>query len=489
MEEICIDGNSLSFEDVLRVAGGGVKVSLSPSSRERLLRSRQALESAAKKRAVYGFNTGLGKLAHVVLRPSELRQFQLNIIRSHAVGCGEPITPEETRAVVLLRANALAKGHSGIRPEVVEFLLEMLNRDLLPVIPSLGSVGASGDLAPLAHMALALIGEGEVIVSGGRRVSSTIAFKERGMEPLTLEAREALALINGTQFTAGLLAVLLSEAERLLDAADVVGALTFWAAGTRPDQFHPDVMKLRPHPGQVASGEKIFELTRDLQPGPDVQDPYSLRCMPQVHGAARDGIAFVKGILSVEINSATDNPLVVGNNVYSCGNFHAQHLALGGDIVSICLATLASVSERRTFLLLSGRGGLPLFLSENPGLQSGLMLLQTAQASLVSLSKTLSHPASVDSIPTSGGQEDMVPMSANAVLKAREIARNAWRILAGEMLAAAEALRLSGKKPKGRLSELYEKYLEDVRPGTGDRFLVPELERAERFLREWAYKA
>ncbi len=481
--EITLDGNSLSHEDILAVARGGVRVSLSPEARKRMAVSRRVLESRAEKGPVYGFNTGLGKLAVLSLKPEDLRQFQLNTTRSHAVGFGEPITPEETRAVLLLRANTLAKGHSGVRPEVVEFLLEMLNRDVLPVIPSLGSVGASGDLASLAHMALAMIGEGEVTLPGGRRISSLIAFKERGMDPPVLEAREALALINGTQFTAGLLAVLLGEAKNLSWAADAVGALSFWATGSRPEQFHPDIMRTRPHPGQLASGENLWELTKDALSGRDVQDPYSLRCMPQVHGAARDGIAFAEKILSVEINSATDNPLVVDEEVYSCGNFHGQHLGLAGDVLAICLTTLASVSERRTFLLLSGRGNLPPFLAENPGLQSGLMLLQTTQASLVSLCKSLSHPASVDSIPTSGGQEDFVPMAANAVLKAREIARNAWEVLAGELVAATEALRLSSKKPAGKLGELYERYTEEVKPGSGDRFLAPELERAKTLLR------
>lgn len=480
--EITLDGNSLSLDDVLTTARGGVRVSLSPEARKRMTESRRVLESMAEKGPVYGFNTGLGKLAGVRLRPDDLQQFQLNIIRSHATGVGKPISTEETRVVMLLRANTLAKGHSGVRPEVVDFLLEMLNRDVLPVIPSLGSVGASGDLAPLAHIALALIGEGNVILPGGRTLPALMALRERDMEPPTLEAREALALINGTQFTSGLLAILLDEATRLSEAADTVGALSFWATGSRPDQFHPDIMRVRPHPGQVASGDNLWGLLKDVKPGEDVQDPYSFRCMPQVHGAARDGIAFVRAILSVEINSATDNPLVIGDTVYSCGNFHGQHLALAGDIMAMCLTTIASISERRTFLLLSGRCGLPSFLAENPGLQSGLMLLQTTQAALVSYCKSLSHPASVDSIPTSGGQEDFVPMAPNAVLKAREIAQNAWRVLAGEMIAAIEALRLSGKKPHGRLGELYERYNEEIKPGTGDRFLAQDLERANSLL-------
>ncbi|MGC8894490.1 MAG: HAL/PAL/TAL family ammonia-lyase [candidate division WOR-3 bacterium] len=483
--EIILDGNSLSLQDVLTIARGGVMVSLSPEARKRMLESRQVLEARAKKGPVYGFNTGLGKLAGVSLKPDDLRRFQLNTVRSHAVGFGEPISPHETRAVMLLRANTLAKGHSGVRPEVLDFLLKMLNDGILPVIPSMGSVGASGDLAPLAHMALAMVGEGQVLLPGGRILPSLIAFRERGIQPLVLEAREALALINGTQFTAGVLAILLDDAIRLSGAADLVGALSFCAMGSRPEQFHPDIMRLRPHQGQIASGANLRELIGDVRPGDDVQDPYSLRCMPQVHGSARDGIDFAKSILSVEINSATDNPLVIGNEVYSCGNFHGQHLGLAGDILSICLATLASVSERRTFLLLSGKGDLPLFLAENPGLQSGLMLLQTTQASLVSLCKSLSYPASVGSIPTSGGQEDFVPMSANAVLKAKEIACNAWIVLAGELVAATEALRLSGRKPSGGLGELYERYLEDVKPGAGDRFLVPEMERAMEFLRKF----
>lgn len=466
----------------MKVARGGVKVSLSPEAKERMAESRRILETRAKKGPVYGFNTGLGKLAEVSLSPDDLRQFQLNIIRSHAIGVGEPISLPETRAVMLLRANALAKGHSGIRPEVVEFFIEMLNQDILPIIPSAGSVGASGDLAPLAHMALALIGEGQV-VAGDRHIPSQIIFRERGLEPPVLEAREALALINGTQFTAGLLAILIGEALRLVEAADTVGALSFYATGSRPSQFSPDVMKTRPHPGQLASAANISALVKDLPEGGVIQDPYSLRCMPQVHGAARDGIAFAEKILSVEINSATDNPLVVGDEVYSCGNFHGQHLALAGDILSICLTTLASVSERRTFLLLSGRNGLPQFLASNPGLESGLMILHVTIASLVSANKSLSHPASVDSIPTSGGQEDIVPMAANAVLAAREIAGNALIVLAGELVAAVEAIRLSGKKPTGKLGELYEIYLEEVKPGEGDRFLAPELERATTLLR------
>jgi histidine ammonia-lyase len=483
MKELPIDGNSLSLEDVLAVSRGGVRVSLSHEARERMLESRRVLEERAKKGPVYGFNTGLGKLADVRLE-KDLAQFQLNIIRSHAVGVGDPIGLHETRAVMLLRANTLAKGHSGIRPLVVEFLLEMLNQDILPLIPSRGSVGASGDLAPLAHMALALIGEGTVVLAGERQMPAQIAFRERGMEPPRLEAREALALINGTQFTAGLLAIAVGEALRIADAADIVGALTFSVIGSRPSQFSPEPMRVRPHPGQLASAENLYALTKNMPEGERVQDPYSLRCMPQIHGAARDGIAFAKGIISVEINSATDNPLVVGNEVYSCGNFHGQHLGLAGDVLSICLTHLASVSERRTFLLLSGMGGLPPFLAANPGLESGLMLLHTAQAALVSECKCLSHPVSVDTIPTSGGQEDSVPMGAGAALKARDITERTWTVLAGELLAAAEAIRLSGKRPLGKLGEIYDGFAEEVKPGSGDRFLAPELERARRFLRE-----
>ncbi len=478
-----IDGKSLSLEDLWAVADGGVELRLHDQARQRMIRAREVLEKMAEKGPVYGFNTGVGKLADKKLKPDQLREFQKNILLSHATGTGPAISPAETRAVMLLRANTLAAGHSGARPELVEFLIELLNRDILPFIPSKGSVGASGDLAPLAHMALVFVDQGQVLINGSWEASAVVLRRE-GLKPPVLEAREGLALINGTQFSAGVLAIALRDALTLANAADLSAAISFVAGGNRPEQFHPDIARLRPHPGQVQVAENLHDMVSWVKTGQRVQDPYSLRCVPQVHGAAVDALDFVRKLLEIEINSVTDNPVVVDNKTYSCGNFHGQHMGLAGDLLCMAAAFLASMSERRTYLLLSGVNGLPEFLAENPGIQTGLMMLQVTQAALVSENKSLAHPKTLDSIPTSGGQEDFVSMSALSAIAAKQVVDNAWNVIASEFIAGFQALRIKKAELKGALSRLIEDYEKAVKPGSNDRLIQDEVQKTREFLRK-----
>ncbi len=477
-----VDGHSLSWESFVSVVFRGEPAELEPEAARRMLESRRALEEAAAHGPVYGYNTGLGKLAEVKLSAEELKEFQLNTVRSHAAGTGPLASPEVIRGTLLVRANTLARGHSGVRPQVVQKLLELLNLNVLPAVPKMGSVGASGDLAPLAHIALALVGEGEVLVDG-RTLPSLIAFRERGLEPLELEPREALALLNGTAYSAALLGVVVAKAQRLVEWADRVAALTFSQIGSRRSQFSPRLLEVRPHPGQVESGRRIWELLEDFEDGQRVQDAYSLRCAPQVHGAALDVLSWAKEVLVREFNSSVDNPLVLEGRALSGGNFHGQIVAFAADAVASALVALASISERRTFRLLTPElSGLPPFLAQRPGLESGLMMLQVSQAALVSYAKSLAHPASVDSIPTSGDQEDFVPMAANAALKAEEILELAKKVIAGELTAAVRAARLSGKPVPPKLRPLYESYLERVKPKEGDSVVAQEWEKAQELL-------
>lgn len=447
--------------------------------------------AAAGTDPVYGVTTGFGKLADQRISPSDIRQLQLNLIRSHAAGVGEPLTREETRGILLLRANVLARGHSGVRPLIADYLLSLLNRDVLPVVPSRGSVGASGDLAPLAHVALILIGEGEALV-GPRRVSGRAALARVGLKPLHLEAKEGLSLVNGTQAMLSLGLLALRRCRLLVDAADVAGALSLEALKGTPVAFDPRIHRLRPYQGQVAVAANLRALLAGSQirashlTCPRVQDAYSLRCMPQVHGAVRDAIAYVHNSLSIEMNSVTDNPLVFPDQeeVLSGGNFHGQPLGLALDHLAIAMTELASISERRIERLTNPEyGDLPPFLSPYPGLNSGFMLAQVTAAALASENKVLSHPASVDSIPTSGNREDHVSMGMGSALKLKQILTNAEHILAVELLCAAQGVDFHRPLQAGAGSRRALRLIRREVPRLDqDRVLAPDIERVRALL-------
>lgn len=413
----------------------------------RVRASRETLESAMESGdAIYGVNTGFGALKDVRVSADDLAQLQVNLVRSHAVGMGEPVSPEIAWRMLRLKAHALGLGHSGVSVAVMDRLLWMIENEIAPVVPSQGSLGASGDLAPLAHLALPLIGEGQVWWDGVP-VQTADVWGRLGVEAVELGAKDGLALINGTQFMAAHLAEVLLRARRLATTADLVAAMTLDAIRGSARPFDAAVQAVRPHRGAVETAANVRLLLEDSEIGPShvgcgkVQDPYSVRCVPPVHGASRDALAYASGVLEVEINSVTDNPLVLeGGVVVSAGAFHGQPLALASDAAAIAVAEFASISERRTFLLVDGPDGLPPFLVASGGLNSGFMMPQYLAASLVSENKTLCHPASVDSIPSSRNQEDHVSMGAWGTRKALRVVENAERVIAVEALCAAQAL-------------------------------------------------
>ena len=487
-----IDGNSLTLEDVERVARRRVvRFELAAEARQAMERShdrvREVVESGA---TVYGVNTGFGHFAQVRVDGDKLEQLQLNLVRSHAVGVGEPLPLEAVRAVMLLRANVLARGHSGGRSLIVDQLLGLLNSDVCPVVPRQGSVGASGDLAPLAHIALVLVGEGEAWVDGAC-VDGAAALRAAGLDPLVLEVKEGLALLNGTQMMAAIGALACRELEDLCVAADVVGALSVEALGGRSDAFEPVLAELRPHPGQVDVARHMVELLAgselaDRHGAERVQDGYSLRCIPQVHGAARDVCRMARATVAVEINSVTDNPIVLEDGrIISGGNFHGQPVAYATDMLAIAAADLASICERRVNRLVNpALSGLPAFLVEDGGLQSGLLITQTAAAALVSETRGLATPSASDSVPTSADQEDHVSMGAWSAWKAWQAVANCRRVVAIELLCACEALEfLDPVQPAAALRACRDTVRGLVAPLTGDRVLAPDIVRLEAALR------
>ncbi len=484
-----LTGDDLVVEDVWRVAVEGSPVALSDAAREKMAGARALVERAAYglEEHTYGINTGFGRF-HTKSIPRELtEELQLRLLRSHACGVGEPYPDEVVRAAMLLRANALAKGHSGARIDVVELLVECLNRRVLPLVPSRGSVGASGDLAPLAHLALPLVGEG-VARFDGELLPGLEAIARAGLEPLKLEAKEGLSLINGTQFMAAIGALGLMRARRLAKIADVACALSVEALQGSRTSFLPQIHALRPLRGQVDSAANILKLLEGSaiieahRWCGKVQDAYSLRCAPQVHGAARDLLDYVEYTVSVELNAATDNPLVLVDDelLVSNGNFHGQSLAFALDALAMAVAELADISERRIERLVNPNlsDGLPAFLTPDGGLNSGFMIPQYVAASLVSESKVLCHPASVDSIPTSAGQEDHVSMGNAAGLKAWQVLANSERVLAIELLAGAQGVEfLAPLEPGvgGRAARAWVRTIsERLRD---DRSLTGEIER------------
>jgi histidine ammonia-lyase len=453
-----INGNDLTLEAVREVAAERRPVLLSADAREVVNRARAVVdEIVASNKMAYAITTGVGKLSDVRIAGEQIRELQVNLIRSHAAGVGEPLSAAETRAMTLLRASSLAKGYSGVRGTVIDTLCEMLNRDVTPFVPSQGSVGASGDLAPLAHLALALIGEGECIDASGTRIPSSDALKRAQIKPLVLEAKESISLINGTQ---GMLAVgtlALLAAETLVDSADVLGGLCCDALKGTDTAFDDRIHKARPHAGQIKTAANLRRMLEGSQIREShrncgrVQDAYSLRCIPQVHGAVRDTLAHCRGVFEIEANSAVDNPLVFitdarnsEGDVISGGNFHGEPLAFALDFLCIALSALAGISERRIERLVNPAlsEGLPPFLAQGAGLNSGFMLAQVTAAALVSENKVLAHPASVDSITTSGNKEDYVSMGMTAALKLKRIVENTRNVLAIEAMAVAQAIDL-----------------------------------------------
>ena len=499
MRGVELTGQPLSLSEVAHVAYGDAPLRIGASAHERIQASRKVIEEiVAKEGVVYGVSTGFGKLSDVHVPVGELRQLQLNLVRSHACGIGNPLSAPEVRAMILLRANVLALGLSGIRLEVIELLCELNNRGIVPVVPEKGSVGASGDLAPLAHLSLTLIGEGEAFHKGKRSPSSD-AFEKAGLRPVVLEAKEGLALLNGTQAMHAVGGLALFRAKRLARVADIVGAMTLEALKGTPTAFDARIQKARPHPGQVAVAEHLRHLLRDseirqshLLNDSRVQDAYCLRCMPQVHGAVRGALDHCENILEIESGSATDNPLVFAESgdVLSGGNFHGAPLALALDYAAIALTDLMSISERRTDRLVNPdtSEGLPPFLAPHAGTHSGFMILHVAAVALLNEAKVLAHPASIDNLPTSGGKEDHVSMGMTAALKLRTIVENAEHVLAIELLAAAEGLEFRHPLKAGvGVEEAYARVRTISAAVDADRSMSSDIALVAAAIREGAF--
>jgi histidine ammonia-lyase len=497
VELLVLDGQPMKAADIEAVAIASRKVEIAEEARTRIAASRGAIEQIlAEGRTVYGVNTGFGKLSDVHIRPESLGALQVNLVRSHAGGVGQPLSVPESRAMVLLRANVLAKGFSGVRPELVELLVAMLNAGVTPVIPEKGSVGASGDLAPLAHLALVTIGEGEAWIAG-ERLPGGEALRRAGLKPQVLAAKEGLALLNGTQAmnAVGLLA--LERARRLVRLADVAGAMSLEALRGTPVAFDERIHRARPHAGQIAAAEHLIALLagseiRESHREHDnrVQDAYCLRCMPQVHGAVRDVLEHVAAILEIESGSATDNPLIFPlftaneservSAALQGGNFHGAPLAYAFDYAAIALTDLAGITERRIDRLLNPdiNEGLPPFLSAGAGLQSGFMIAQIASAALINECQVLSHPASTGTIPTSGGKEDHVSMGMTGALKLRQIVENVECVVAIELMCAAQGLECRlPLKPGVEVGRAYEAVRKVVAPLEQDRVLAGDIEK------------
>ena len=493
-----LDGEHLSLQQVERVARARERAGLADAARARVTASREFLELQASSGAkVYGVNTGFGRMAEVVISPEQATQLQENLVRSHAAGVDDPMPDEDVRAIMVLRANALARGLSGCRPVVIDFILELLNRGVHPIVPRVGSVGASGDLAPLAHVALALIGESSVRSNGEVRPTAEV-LSELDLEPLALRAKEGLALINGTQATTGLGVLALNDMQRTLEAAEVAGAMSLEALLGTPDAFDEEIQAARPHAGQAATAARLRHLLRDSeireshrQDDPRVQDPYSLRCMPQVHGAARQVLGYAHGVLEIEVNAATDNPLVFAESerILSGGNFHAQVVAQALDFLCIAAADLAAISERRVERILNpDLSGLPAFLARDAGLESGLMIVQVTAADLIGELRVLAHPASVDSVSTNAAREDHVSMGLAAARKVKRAAACVEAVIAIELLCAAEGLehRLPLRPGKG-VERAYAAIREHVPPLDGDRSPSADISRIREMIRGGAF--
>ena len=512
-DTVVLTGADLTVEDVEAVARHGARTALDVHARERMEEARAVIEELVDAgEIVYGVTTGFGALASTVVPAADAERLQENLLMSHAAGVGPPFPRDVVRAMLLLRANTLALGHSGCRPLLVDRILELLARGLHPVVPEQGSVGASGDLAPLAHLALPLIGRGQLERDGGV-VPALVALREAGLEPLRLEAKEGLALLNGTQMMSAIGALLLADAERLGRTASVAAAMSVEALQGTDVAFAAPYQLARPHPGQLAVAAELRHLLRGsgLQQAHHgthhkVQDPYSLRCVPQVHGAVRDALDHLRRVLDIELNSATDNPLVFpgggvadeattatgGGRVISGGNFHGEPIALALDFAKLAVAELGSISERRTALLVDPNfnGCLPPFLAGESGLESGMMIYQYTAAALVSESKVLTHPATADTIPTSGNQEDHVSMGSVAALHARRVLANVEQVLGIELVVAAQALderiAVAGAQPGAGVAEALSRVRARIAHLDRDREPGPDLAAGLALVREGA---
>ena len=496
MQALHINGNDLTPEAVCEVAAQNRPVLLLADAREAVNRARAVVDTlVANNKVSYAITTGVGKLSDVRIVGDQIRELQVNLVRSHAVGVGESLPIAETRAMMLLRANSLAKGNSGVRAATIDTICEMLNRGVTPFVPSQGSVGASGDLAPLAHLALALIGEGECLDEKNARITSSQALKQAQIKPLVLEAKEAVSLINGTQAMLAVGTLMLLAAETLVDSADVIGAMSCDALKGTDVAFDERIQNARPHPGQIKTAANLrrllegSEIRRSHRDCGRVQDAYSLRCMPQVHGAVRDTLAHCRQVFETEMNSAVDNPLVFVHNpktidgegdVLSGGNFHGEPLAFALDFMAIALSALAGISERRLERLVNPAlsEGLPPFLAPGAGLNSGFMMPQVTAAALASENKVLAHPASVDSITTSGNKEDYVSMGMTAANKLRRIVDNTRNTLAIEAMAAAQAIDLLAPlKPSRPLQRAHSAIREACATMDKDRTMYQDFAR------------
>jgi histidine ammonia-lyase len=487
-----LDGRHLTLEAIEAVAGGA-PVRIAPAARERVALAREFVENRfAEGEPIYGVTTGFGRLANIPVDPADAVALQLNLVRSHAAGTGAPLDIPLVRAASVLRANSLSAGHSGVKPETLDLIVAMLDRGVTPVVPCQGSVGASGDLAPLAHMTLSLIGEGEAFYRG-ERLPSAVALGRAGLKPIALGAKEGLALVNGTQVMTGIAALGLLRAEGLAAAADAIGAMSLEAYLGTERVFDRRLNDLRPHPGQ----ERVASNLRALLAGSEivqshaecgrVQDPYSFRCIPVVHGAARDTLAHVRRVTEIEANSVTDNPLVFpeDGDFLSGGNFHGEPIALAIDVLKIALAEFASIAERRLYLLLNAEDrGLPLFLARRLGLESGLMIVQYTAAALVNDNKGLAWPSSVDSIPTSAGQEDHVSMGMTSANNLVRVLDNVEGALACELVGALAATDLRRPLRSGRGTEAAHAVArESIPPWLADRPPAPDIAAARELIR------
>ncbi len=508
METVVLDGQPLQLVEIEAVSLTACPVSIASDAVARVTQSRALIEQIlAAGQTVYGVNTGFGKLSDVRIPPEKLAELQFNLVRSHAGGVGHPLSQGEARAMLLLRANVLSKGFSGVRPALLELLVALLNAGVHPVIPEKGSVGASGDLAPLAHLALVVIGEGEAFYRG-ERLPGGEALRRAGLQPMQLAAKEGLALLNGTQAMTAVGALAVARARRVVQLADLAGAMSLEALMGTPAAFDPRIQAVRPHAGQIASAAHLVRLLDDSEIREShrthdkrVQDAYCLRCMPQVHGAVRDVLTHVAGVLEIEAGSATDNPLIFpellsetqnGGAVLSGGNFHGAPLAYAFDYAALAVTDLAGITERRIDRLLNPdiNEGLPAFLSPDPGLSSGFMMAQIVAAALISECQVLSHPASTGNIPTDGGKEDHVSMGMTGALKLRQIVEHAERIVAIELMCAAQGVEFRRPlRPSREIERAHAAVREVVSHLDKDRSLAPDIEALSAAVRAGKFDA
>lgn len=492
MDQITYRGEELTTRDIINMTSSSLV--LSGDVWQAIEKNRQVLEHLISQpdAKYYGINTGFGSMYKISISDEHLTRLQVNLLRSHACGVGPAAPTIVVRLTLLLKIISLAKGHSGVRREIVQGLLDLFNHQITPVVPTVGSLGASGDLAPLAHLCLPLIGEGEVVYKR-EQMPAQKALMLAGLEPITLQAKEGLALINGTQYSLAWLLNVANQATRIAEVADMCAAMSMDVYDAHPSPLDPGIHSIRRQVGQITSASHISDWLAGSDmikvPKEHLQDPYSFRCAPQVHGASRDAIDYIYSIVDREINAVTDNPLVLddeqGQRIVSGGNFHAQPLALASDFLAIALAEYGSISERRSYLLLGGQRGLPQALAVQPGIESGMMICQYTAAAIVNRNKILSHPASTDSIVTSAGQEDHVSMASNAGIKLYEINNNTWKLLAIEWMIANQALEFCRPAlTSPRLEDKHNRYRLMVPALSEDRVYSSDIDITENFLRQ-----